>query len=145
MLSRFIEEYCCYSVTQLCPTLCDPMDWSRSGLSVPHCLPGFAQLHVHWIGDAIQSSHPLTSSSPSALNLCHQGHFWWVSCLHQVTKILELQCHSTIKVMKFCHTLQCGWTLKTLYEIKKAWCEKMNTVWLLLCEIHRIGKFRDRK
>ena len=62
MLSRFIEEYCCYSVTHLCPTLCDPMNWSMPGLFVPHHLPEFVQVHVHCIGDAIQSSHPLTSS-----------------------------------------------------------------------------------
>ena len=54
---------------------------------VPHHLPRFAQAHVHCIGDAIQSSHPLIPSSPSALNLFHhQGLFQWVGCLHQMTK-----------------------------------------------------------
>ena len=54
---------------------------------VPHHLPGFAQAHVHCIGDAIQSSHPLIPSSPSALSVFHhQGLFQWVSCLHQMTK-----------------------------------------------------------
>ena len=60
---------CCCSVTQLCPALCDPMDCSTPGLPVPHHLPGFAQGHVHCIGDAIQPSHPLIPSSPSALSL----------------------------------------------------------------------------
>ena len=55
--------------TQLCPTLCNPMDSSTPGLSVPHHLLKFAQVHVHCIGDAIQSSHPLMPSSPSVLNL----------------------------------------------------------------------------
>ena len=51
----------------------------------------FAQVHVHCISDAIQPSHPLTPSSPSALNLSqHQGLFQWVICSHQMTKILEL-------------------------------------------------------
>ena len=51
-----------------------------------------SQVHVHCIGDAIQPSHPLTPSSPSALNPSqHEGLFQWVGCLHQVTKILELQ------------------------------------------------------
>ena len=49
---------CCCSVSQSCPTLRDPMDCSTPGLPVPHNLPKFAQVHVHFIGDAIQASHP---------------------------------------------------------------------------------------
>ena len=48
---------CCYSVTQSCPTLCDPMDCSTAGLPVHHQLPESTQTHVHWVGDAIQPSH----------------------------------------------------------------------------------------
>ena len=50
---------CCCSVTQPCPTLCDPMYCSIPGLPVLHHLPKFAQVHVHCMGDAIQSSYPL--------------------------------------------------------------------------------------
>ena len=57
------------SVAQSCPTLCDPMDCSTPGLPVHHQLPEFTQTHVHWVGDAIQPSHPLSSPSPPALNL----------------------------------------------------------------------------
>ena len=57
------------SVAQSCPALCNPMDCSMPGLPVPHHLPEFAQVHVHCISDAIQPSHPLTFSSPSALSL----------------------------------------------------------------------------
>ena len=65
---------CHCSVTQSSPILCDPMDCSTLGLSVPHHLLKSAQVHVYCIGDAIQPSHPLTPSSPSALNLSqHQG------------------------------------------------------------------------
>ena len=72
--------------------LCDPVDCSRSGLSVLHHLLKSAQVHVYCIGDAIQPSHPLMPSSPSALSLSqHQGLFQWVSCSHQMTKILEFQ------------------------------------------------------
>ena len=46
------------SVTQSCPTLCDPMNHSTPGLPVHHQLPEFIQTHVHWVGDAIQPSHP---------------------------------------------------------------------------------------
>ena len=52
------------SVTQLCPTLCDPMDCSTPGLPVHHQLPELAETHVHQVGDAIQPSHPLASPSP---------------------------------------------------------------------------------
>ena len=55
-------------VTQLCPTLCDPMNRSTPDLPVHHQLPGFTQTHVHGVGDAIQPSHPLLSSSPPAPN-----------------------------------------------------------------------------
>ena len=47
------------SVTQLCLTLCDSMDYSTPGLPVHHQLPEFTQTHVHWVGDAIQPSHPV--------------------------------------------------------------------------------------
>ena len=79
------------SVAQLCPTLYDPMNRSTPGLPVQHQLLEFTQTHVHWVGDAIQPSHPLLSPSPT-LNLCsHQGLFKWVSSLHQVAKVLEFQ------------------------------------------------------
>ena len=57
------------SVTQLCPTLCDPMTHSMPGLPVHHQLPESTQTHVHCVGDAIQPSHSLLTPSPPALNL----------------------------------------------------------------------------
>ena len=57
------------SVAQLCPTLCNPMNHSMPGLPVHHQLLESTQTHVHWVGDAIQPSHPLSSPSPPALNL----------------------------------------------------------------------------
>ena len=72
--------------------LCDPMNRSTPGLPVHHQLPGSTQTHVHWVGDAIQPSHPLLSPSPPALNLSqHQGLFKWVSSSHEVAKVLEFQ------------------------------------------------------
>ena len=80
------------SVTQSCPTLCDPMNHSTPGLPVYHQLPESTQTHVHWVSDAIQPSHPLSSPSPPALSLSqHQGLFKWVSSSHEVAKILEFQ------------------------------------------------------
>ena len=69
-----------------------PMNRSTPGLPVHHQLPKSTQTHVHWVGDVIQPSHPLSSPSPPAFNLSqYQGLFKWVSSLHQVAKILEFQ------------------------------------------------------
>ena len=79
------------SVAQSCLTLCDPMDCSMPGFAVHHQLPEFIQTHVHWVGDAIQPSHPLSSPSLPTFNLSqHQGLSKWVSSSHQEAKLLEL-------------------------------------------------------
>ena len=72
----FIPSVQFSSVAQSCPTLCDPMNCSTPGLPVHHQLPGFIQTHVHQVGDAIQSSHPLSAPSPPASNRSqHKGLF----------------------------------------------------------------------
>ena len=82
------------SVSQSCPTLCDPMDCSTPGLPVHHQLQEFTQTHVHWVGDAVQPSHPLLFPSPPTFNLSlHQGLFKWISSSHQVAKVLEFHLH----------------------------------------------------
>ena len=64
------------SVTQLCLTLCDPVNHSTPGLPVHHQLPDFTQTHVHRVSGAIQPPHPLSTPSPPALSLSqHQGLF----------------------------------------------------------------------
>ena len=69
-----------------------PWNCSTPGFPLLHQLPELAQTHVHWVGDAIQPSHPLLSPSPPAFNLSqHQGLFQWVSSSHQVAKALEFQ------------------------------------------------------
>ena len=60
---------------QSCLILCYPMNCSTSGLPVPHHLPEFAQVHIHWIGEAIQPFHPLMPSSPSALKFPQHQEF----------------------------------------------------------------------
>ena len=66
------------SIPQSCPTLCDPMDCSMPGFPVLHCLLALAQTHVHWVSDAIQTSHPSSSPSLPAINLSqHQGLLQW--------------------------------------------------------------------
>ena len=75
----------CSSVARSCPTLCDPRDYTTPGFPVLHYVPEFAQTHVHWVSKAIQPSHPV-APSPPAISL-----FQWVSSLHQVAEVLELQ------------------------------------------------------
>ena len=68
------------------------MDCSMPGFHILHSLPEFAQIHIHWVGDAIQPSHPLSPPSPPAFNLSHhQGLVQWVSFSQQVAKLLEIQ------------------------------------------------------
>ena len=69
----------CCSLSKLCPTLCDLMDYSTPGFPILHHLPELAQTHVHWVGDAIQPPAPLLPPSPFAISFSqHQGLFQWV-------------------------------------------------------------------
>ena len=121
-LRKKIEEKCIpeiidhkfSSVAQLCLTLCDPMNHSTPGLSVRHQLPEFTQTHVHWIGDVIQPSHPLSSPSHLALSFSkHQGLIKWVSSSHQVAKVLEFQLqHQSFQ-----------WTPRTFPSFRMDWLD----------------------
>ena len=92
MLLLYVSSVQFSSVTQSCPTLCDPINRSTPGLPVHHQLLEFTQTHVHRVGDAIQPSHPLSSPSPPAPSPSqHQGLFQWVNSLHEVAKVLEFQ------------------------------------------------------
>ena len=84
-----IISQCFSSVAQSCPTLWDSIHRSTPGINshhqLHHQLPEFTQTHVHWVGNAIQPSHPLLSPSPPAFDLSQkQGLFKWVSASHQV-------------------------------------------------------------
>ena len=80
------------SVTQSCLTLCNSMDCSSPGFHVHPQLRELTQTHVHWVNDAIQPSHPLSSPFLPAFNLSqHQGLFKWVSSSQKVAKVLEFQ------------------------------------------------------
>ena len=92
MYFHSISSVQCSSVAQPCPTLWDTMNRSTPDLSVHHQLPEFTQTQVHWVGDAIQPSHPLSSPSPPAPNPSqHQGLFQWVNSSHEVANVLEFQ------------------------------------------------------
>ena len=110
------------SIIQSCLILCDPMDCSTPDFPVHHKLLEFTQIHVHWIGDAVQPSHPLSSPSPLALNLYqNQSLFKWVSSSHQVARVLEFQLQHLsfqwlFRTMHWLDLLAVQWTLKSFLQ-----------------------------
>ena len=99
------------SVTQSCPTLCDPMDYSTPGFPVHHQLPEFTQTHVRWVGDSIQPSHSLSSSSLPTFYLSqHQGLFQWVSSSHSGTQSIGVSASASVLPMNIQEWFPLGWT-----------------------------------
>ena len=92
-----ILMWCC-SVAQSCPSLCDLMNCSTPGFPGIQFPLKFVQTYVHWVDDAIQPCHPLSPTCLPALSISqHQGLLKWVSSLHQVAKVLELQVQWTFQ------------------------------------------------
>ena len=86
------------------------MNYSTPGFPVHHQLLEFTWTHVHWVNDAIEPSHPLSSPSPPAFNLSqHQGLFKWVSSSHQVAKLLEFQFQPSVLPMNTQDWFPLGW------------------------------------
>ena len=113
------------SVAQSCLTICNPMDCSMPGFPIHHQLLAFTQTHVHWVGDAIQPSHPLASPSPPVFNLSqHQGLFQWVSSSHQVTRVFVSTSASVLNFHSGLISFRMDWlnllavqgTLKSLFQ-----------------------------
>ena len=90
-----------------------PMDCSILGFPVLHCLPEFAQTHVHWVEDAIQPSDTLLSPSSATFNFSqHQGLFKWISSSQQVAKILEFQLqHQSFQLIFRTDSFRIDWYL----------------------------------
>ena len=96
--------------TQSCLTLCNPWTPARQASLVHHQLLESTQTHVHWVGDAIKPSHPLSSPSPLALSLSqHQGLFKWVSSLCQVASI-GVSASASVLPMNIKDWFPLGWT-----------------------------------
>ena len=94
-----------------CVQLCDSMDFSKPGFLVYHQLPELTQTHVHWVGDAIQPSHPLSSPSPPAFSHSqHQGLFQWVSSSHQVAKLLRVSISAPVLPTNILGWFPLAWT-----------------------------------
>ena len=99
------------------------MNCSTPGLPVHHQLPEFTQTHVHWVSDAIQPSHPLSSPSPPAPSPSqHKGLFQWVNSSHEVAKVLEFQLqHQSFQ-----------WTPRREMQIKTTMRYHFMLVWMAL-------------
>ena len=94
----------------VCLTLCDTLDCSTPGLPVHHQLPQITQTHVHWLSDAIQTSHPL-SYSPLAFTLSqHQGLLKLVSSSHQVARVIGVSASTSVVPMNIQDWFPLGWT-----------------------------------
>ena len=103
--------FCTCLVTKSCLTLCNPMDCSIPGFPVLHYLLDFAQAHVHWVSDGIQSSHPLSVPSPSTFNLSqHHGLFQWVGSSQQVDKVLRFSAPASVLPMNIQDWFSLGFT-----------------------------------
>ena len=108
-MADFNNQFSSFALFSL--TLCDPMDCSMPGLPVHHQLLEFTQTHVHWVSDAIQPSHPLSSPSPPAFNLFqHQGLFQWVSSSHEVAKSIGVSASASVLLMNIQDWFPLGWT-----------------------------------
>ena len=100
------------------------MDCSMPGFPVHHQLLELAQTHVHWVGDAIQLSHPLSSPSPPAFNLSqHQGLFQWISSSHDWP--LLIICYFLGNVMTTAHNLLFPWWWWFSRSIMSSSCDFM--------------------
>ena len=98
-------------VTQLCLTLCDPMDCNTPGFPVHHQLPELTQTHVLWGGDAIQPYHPLSSASPPAFNLSqHQGLFQWDPFFRSGGQSIGVSASTSVVPMNIQDWFPLGWT-----------------------------------
>ena len=115
LMTLSFEQFSSVQLLSCVKTLCDPMDCSTPGLPVHPQLLEPTQTHVHWVSDAIQSSHLLSSPSLPTFNLSwHQGLFQWVSSWQQVAKVLEFQLqHQSFQWIFRTDFLQ-GWLFWTL-------------------------------
>ena len=120
----------CNSVIQWCATLWDPKDCSTPVLPVYHQHLEFTQTHVHWVGDAIQPSHPLSSPSPPAFNLSqHQGLFKWGISFTLATggQSIRVSASASILPMNTQDWSPLGWTSWVSLQSKGIWRVFYNT------------------
>ena len=99
------------SVAQSCLTLCDPMDYSMPGLLVHHQLPEFTQTHVHWVGDAIQLSHPLLFPSPRFQSFPASGSFQMSQFFASGGQSIRVSASASVLPMNIQYWFPLGWIM----------------------------------
>ena len=117
----------CGSVSQSCPTLCDPMDCSTPGfpiLHVLHYLPESAQTHVHWVGDAIQPSHPHSFLDLHLITV--------ITC--SVNKVINYSRTNNWHIVLCCFLANC-WDV-SCYALNFSWCSRNNPFAYILMTVH---------
>ena len=97
-------------VSKSCMTLCDPIDCSMPGYPVIHYLPEFVQMHVHWVGDVIQPSHPWPSPSPPAFNLSQHQSFSKSHLFASAGQRIGASASAAVLPMNIQGLLPLGWT-----------------------------------
>ena len=111
---RFNIQWSFSSVTQSCPTLCDPMDHSTPSLLVHHQLLELPWVpestHVHWVSDDIQPSYPLSSPSPTFNLPQHHVLFKWVIFSYQMAKSIGVSASTSVLPMNTQDWSLLGWT-----------------------------------
>ena len=101
----------CCCLVKSCPALSDPIDCIACQVPRSFTISEFAQIRIHWVGDAIWPSHPLSSPSPFAFNLSqHQGLFKWVSSPHHVGQSIGVSASTSIPPMNIQDWSPIGWT-----------------------------------
>ena len=98
------------SVAQSCPILCNPMNRSTPGLPVHYQLPKSTQTHVHWVSDAIQPSHPLSSPSPPAFNFPASGSFQMSQFFTSGGQSIGVSTSASVISMNIQDWFPLGWT-----------------------------------
>ena len=115
VLTLSVHSQSVSSVIQSCPTLCDPLDHSTPGLPVDHQPPEFAQTHVHWVSDAIQPSHPLSSPSPPAFSFPASGSFQISQFLVSGGQRIGVSASTSVLPMNTQDWSPLGWTYSDVY------------------------------
>ena len=116
------------SVTQSCPTLCDPMDHSTPGLPVHHQFPESTQTHVHWVGDAIQLSHPVIAFSSCLQSFPASGYFQRRQLFASGGQSIGVSALASVLPVNTQDWSPLGWTGCTFLQSKGLWRVFSNTI-----------------
>ena len=105
-----LAQFSSFQFSQLCLTLCNLMDCSTPGLPVHHQHPELTQTHVHWVGNSIQPSHPLSSPSPPDFNLFQHQSFQMRQLFASGDQSIGVSASASVLLMNTQDWFPLGWT-----------------------------------